>query len=1001
MKFNFKLKKKGILGGIGVVLCVAALIAIIIYYSIFTSAHIFDESANHLREVFNQVNKTFTTTVDRNWNILNGWTNYIEDKADKITETNEDTDSEYAALKSFMDERKKDWGFTNFYFINSEGEGLLIDGVTRRKLGFSDEQLQKLSNGHRIVYDGKREDDNEPITIFAIPTGENRQYAGFTYNAMGITFDNEDMTVSLNIEAFDNSALCYIVNGKADVLISADNHFENFIDHLNIEYGQTNDVIKKVQQDIGSGVTDVILFDVHSREYYLTYQPIVIEVMNENGQYVHEQMSDWMMLGVVPSDVLNKSMDEYRNITVGVMAGIFIVLAAAIIAVIIVVYKRNVNKKEIQLKSRDGLFDMLTRNTTDIYLLFSPDNFSAEYVSPNVETLLGVSMEKVHQDIRNILDASVDRPKEFTTAGLKRLSKESIWESKLKMRKVGSDEEYWYKLLLYRSVFNGDDRFVMMLSDRTKEQKMNANLKQMLEIAKAANSAKSNFLSNMSHDIRTPMNAIIGFATLLARNAENPTLVREYVKKITYSGQHLLGLINDVLDMSKIESGKTYLNVEEFSIPEFLEALYAMVLPQTRAKNQNFEMHTKGNLPDVVIGDRLRLNQILLNLLSNAVKYTDVGGDVELCIEEMEQNVHNHIHLRFIVKDNGFGMSEEFVKKIFDPFSREDTDYTHEIQGTGLGMAITKNIVDLMGGTISVESKKGEGSTFYVELELAAAEKTDDSEFWKRHNITRALVVDDEEDICLNIRDLMIDTGVEISYALSGEKAVEMVDTACADGTDFNIVLLDWKMPGMDGLETAKHIRAKVGENIPILVLTSYNFEEIEDKAKSAGIDFFLPKPFFMASFRRAIEKVRGGGDEAVASESEISLDGLKILAAEDNEINAEIITELLDDEGAVCEIAHNGKEAFEKFTSSPAGTYDLILMDVQMPVMNGYEATRAIRASEHEEAKTIPILAMTANAFDDDVKAALDAGMNAHMSKPVDIEKLKVVIDGLQRKVK
>ena len=276
----------------------------------------------------------------------------------------------------------------------------------------------------------------------------------------------------------------------------------------------------------------------------------------------------------------------------------------------------------------------------------------------------------------------------------------------------------------------------------------------------------------------------------------------------------------------------------------------------------------------------------------------------------------------------------------------------------------------------------------------------DDDEFWKRHNITRALIVDDEEDICLNIKDLMSDTGVEISYALTGKQAVQMVYEACDKSQDFNIVLLDWKMPGMDGLETAKRIREKVGQNIPILVLTSYNFDEIEEQAKNSGIDFFLPKPFFMSSFRRAIEKIHGAKKtEEKQAAAQISIEGLKVLAAEDNEINAEILEELLADEGVVCDIAHNGREALEKFSGSEKGHYDLILMDVQMPVMNGYEATRAIRACGHPEAKTIPILAMTANAFDDDVKMALEAGMNAHMAKPVDIEIMKSMLAEFQGK--
>ena len=415
-------------------------------------------------------------------------------------------------------------------------------------------------------------------------------------------------------------------------------------------------------------------------------------------------------------------------------------------------------------------------------------------------------------------------------------------------------------------------------------------------------------------------------------------------------------------------------------------------------------MHTKGEIPERILGDKLRLNQILLNLLSNAVKYTPAGGSIGLVIEEMEQNVHRHAHLRFVVKDNGLGMSEEFVQTIFQPFSREQTNAKKEIQGTGLGMAITKNIVDLMGGTISVESKQGVGSVFTVELELAVAEEMDDDDFWQRHNITRVLVVDDEEDICLNVKELMEGTGVDISYAVSGMRAIEMVNESRTENNNFNVILLDWKMPEMNGIETAKRIREIVGTEIPILVLTSYNFEEIEDEAKQAGIDFFLPKPFFMSNFRRAVEHVRGtrGSDEtASASDTDaVSLNGLKVLAAEDNEINAEILTELLSDEGVVCDIAHNGREALEMFEKSEPGQYDIIFMDVQMPVMNGYEATRAIRACAHENAKTIPILAMTANAFDEDVKSALDSGMNAHMSKPIDIDKLKITVAKMQGKL-
>ena len=349
-------------------------------------------------------------------------------------------------------------------------------------------------------------------------------------------------------------------------------------------------------------------------------------------------------------------------------------------------------------------------------------------------------------------------------------------------------------------------------------------------------------------------------------------------------------------------------------------------------------------------------------------------------------------------------MSPDFVKTIFEPFSREEKAATKKIQGTGLGMAITKNIVDLMGGVVTVDSEVGKGSTFTVELELAIAQSVpDDDDFWQKHNVTRVLVVDDEEDVCKDIKELMADTGVDIEYRLNGMDAVKAVTQSVKDKKDFHIVLLDWKMPEMDGLETARRIREKVGRDLPIMVLTSYSFEDIEEEAREAGIDMFLSKPFFVSNFRRAVMKIKNDGAEAdIEPQNEnVSIAGLKVLAAEDNEINAEILTELLEIEDVKCDIASDGKEALEKFENSKPGQYDMIFMDVQMPVMNGYEATRAIRACKHKDAKSIPIIAMTANAFDDDVKAALDAGMNAHLAKPIDMDKLKQIISKLSENIK
>ncbi len=517
-----------------------------------------------------------------------------------------------------------------------------------------------------------------------------------------------------------------------------------------------------------------------------------------------------------------------------------------------------------------------------------------------------------------------------------------------------------------------------------------------LHIAEEANRSKSNFLSNMSHDIRTPMNAIVGFSALLSRDAENPEKVREYTKKITSSSQHLLGLINDVLDMSKIEAGKTTLNLSEESFGEIVEEIDTIVRPQMKAKHHQFDVIVKDIRHEAVVVDKLRLNQILLNLLSNAVKYTPEGGHVTLTVQELPQRSKQYALYRFVVADNGLGMSEEFVKTIFEAFTREVNSVTNKIQGTGLGMAITKNLVDLMGGKISVKSRKDAGSEFTIELELRISDYDVDNEYWTKHGITKLLVVDDEEVIGQNVMVAMEGTGVSVEYAADGMTAVRMVKQSDEENRLYNVVLLDWQMPGMDGIETARRIRQEIPKEIPLLVLTSYDWTEIEEEAKEAGIAAFLPKPFFAANFRNKIDAVLNRGDaedRTVQSSDGSVLEGMHVLVAEDNELNAEILKELLAMAGATCDVYENGRLAAEAFVQSKTGQYNLILMDVQMPVMNGYEATGVIRDSGHPLANTMPIIAMTANAFAEDINNALEAGMNAHVAKPVDMAVLEETV--------
>ncbi len=488
------------------------------------------------------------------------------------------------------------------------------------------------------------------------------------------------------------------------------------------------------------------------------------------------------------------------------------------------------------------------------------------------------------------------------------------------------------------------------------------------------------------------MNAILGFTILLARDAENPDKVKEYTKKITSSGRHLLSLINDVLDVSKIESGKVVLSIGEFTLNNMISSVDAIIRPMAKARGQKFDIVVTGIRHECLIGDETRLNQVLINLLSNSVKYTQEGGRIWLRLIGLEQRSRQYEHIRIEVEDNGFGMTPEYLEVIFDAFTRAENSTTNKVQGTGLGMAITKNIIELMGGTIEVASEVNRGTIFTAELELRIPEEFAAEQFWQESGIVRILAVDDDKDTCSNIEMLMKDVGVQTEFAYSGLEAVEKVKQT--QNRPYDVILLDWKMPGMDGIETARQIRMVEQVKIPILFLTACDWEEIEEEAIAAGIDGFLAKPFFVSAFKEKIQHIyakRSDVTQQTGEEAEISsLEGKYFLIAEDNEINSEILLELLHMIGADGEVAENGQIAVDRFQAAQPGYFDAILMDVQMPVLNGYEATKIIRSIDREDAKTIPVIAMTANAFAEDIKDAKDAGMDDHIAKPVDIDVIR-----------
>ena len=518
-----------------------------------------------------------------------------------------------------------------------------------------------------------------------------------------------------------------------------------------------------------------------------------------------------------------------------------------------------------------------------------------------------------------------------------------------------------------------------------------------LDRARAAQRAKSAFLSSVSHDIRTPVNAIMGLVTLLRGDAGDRERVLEYTRQVEAASHHLLSLINDVLDMNKLENGVAELNLGELSLADIIDEINAVIRPQAKARGQSFEIRAAAFVHEHMIGDKLRINQILINILSNAVKYTQKGGAISLDVTELPQAAAGHSRVRFTVADNGQGMSEDYQKVIFDPFSREQNAPVNQIQGSGLGLAITKSLVELMGGVIRVESRPGQGSTFTVELELRVEEKEEDPHFWENHGIRRMIVADDDEYVCKAVAKAMSDTGVEVEYATRGAAAAEMIRQAWEKGVPYDLLLLDWKMPELDGLETARLIRKqKDSGKLPILLFTAYDWTDIKEEALEVGISSFMPKPFFMSSFRDTIKRVMAGRGKQQAPQAAPAspnpkdvLRGKRVLVVDDIEVNRMILTKILATLGAQCDTAVNGQIAVDKFLSSEPGEIDLIMMDIQMPVMDGYTATRTIRASNHPSAQSIPVVAITANALVEDVREALKAGMDAHIAKPVVVDKL------------
>ena len=937
---------------------------------------IFMESASHLEEIYSYLGKYISSTNNNSFDSMHLFMTQLEYTLDS------GGDDQF--VSDMVSAWKENLGFKEFYFISRNGELMSIDGKYKR-FDLSSSLVDLMINGRDIMTDVSMP-GSDGLTLYAIKCRKHK-YRSFNYEAIAVTFSNDNILDLLSISAFDSKSDNYVINGEGRIIFNGssfrntENRFYNVVNYLEDNSDLTNQKLLSLEKSWTEGSMITLSTKIESVPYYLVSVPL--------------EQSGWILVGMVDAGVVNKNISQLQNLTMGLGFSVSALLLFILFSIVVTSYIKTKKRQQDEIMFRDSLFSDLSQNVNDVFVILEEKTDEVVYVTPNIDSVLGVKEEDVKKDITTIDGINGDR---LIAANLMELNKKDKISWTQEYLNNDSGETRYLEITAYHTEFGSLKRIVIVISDRSEERKLQNALSSSLEIAKNANAAKSNFLANMSHDIRTPMNAIVGYSTLLIKDADDKNKVIEIGKKITYSSQHLLSLINDVLDMSKIESGRTSLNSDKVDVSEVINNISEIVLVQTKSKKQSFEIKTKGNIPSYIYADKLRLTQILLNLLSNAVKYTEKNGTISLVVEGYGNNGQT-CHLRFIVSDNGQGMSREFIEKIFEPFSRETNSMTNKIQGTGLGMSITKSIIDLMGGTIDIQSELGKGSVFTVDLIFSVPLDENDDNFFADHEITRVLVGDDEIDVTENIQSILSDAGLECDAAIGGLESVDKATRTYEDNNSYDVIILDWKMPDMDGVECVRRIRKEIGKDVPIFVLSSYDVSEIEDEAKKAGVDLFLPKPFFLSNFQRVLDTYyqnKANTEEAGNNSNDFS--GVKILVAEDNEINAEIITELLDSIGIKCVIAEDGLEALRVFTEESPDEFDMIFMDIQMPIMDGYESARRIRASNNTRAKSIPIIAMTANAFEDDVKASMASGMNAHISKPIDFERLKSIIKSFRR---
>ncbi len=915
------------------------------------------------------------------------------------------------SLREFLGKVKKLYGVDKFALVDENGivyaQHSTTSGLSR--YGFLSQELTEPVIHTQNLYGARKQ------VILAIPV-EDVFFQGVQIKICFIQINISEMLSSLTLQTNDNETYCNLYYRNGESLTNDSFGYltagKNLLVALEEAEMQEGSSCERLREDFENGRRGQISFRYQGAEEELCYVPVegtnwMLTILIRNN-VIREQ------IGSISTEMMERSIIQII-ITVLVMLVVFSLLihqsrksaqflleqekadGNRIRAAYAQIEREQTAMDNIHAALGSGLWSMEFNARGELISCTWSDVFrrmvgyeSKEDFPDRMESWSDLLHE---EDKERVLIEYWDTVKDYTNektynVEYRLLTKHAGWRwfhaaGRLSRREDGSP-------ITFVGLFVDIDDEKQM-EELLKRQKI--DLQDALAAAQHANKAKTTFLNNMSHDIRTPMNAIIGFTSLAATHIDNREQVQDYLSKITTSSNHLLSLINDVLDMSRIESGKVKIEEKETSLPEVMHDLKTIVQADITSRQLEFYIDTADVVNEHVLCDKLRLNQVLLNLLSNAMKFTKPGGMVSVRILQKGNTPEGFASYEFQVKDTGVGMSREFLEHVFEPFEREKTTTISGIQGTGLGMAITKNIVDMMGGTITVDSKEGKGSTFTVDLQFRICSGPVRQDEIPQLKGLRALVADDDFNTCSSVTKMLSTIGMRPDWTTSGKEAVLRVKLARDQNDSYAAYIIDWLMPDMNGIEVVRRVRGIIGDEAPIIILTAYDWSDIEEEARKAGVTAFCSKPIFLSELREILESPFTMQAMEKGEEEQASFEGKKILLVEDNELNQEIAVEILQEEGFMMDVADDGMVAVEKLKEAVPGQYDLVLMDIQMPILNGYEATKQIRALNKPGISDIPIIAMTANAFDEDKKAALEAGMNGHIAKPIDIPKLMEIL--------